>query len=249
LTAYSQFAINCLLDYKKGEKMKTLYLMLALLFVLSLCVSSWAADIVSMPTANMVKAGEVDIADYYFFLDFPEPQPQFVRVQTLYAGLTDKLELDIHRYDLPEIAPEMLVIANYKILSENQKQPDLVIGAKDLAERAGHPAMPHKTSFYLSAAKTLNPPAPGMAPKLPIWRLHVSLGTEDPSLLGETRHEGIFGGIQTLLTPQIGAIVLHDGRDLITGLTITPNKSWPTIKGGTFGDHTWIGISYTWNMK
>jgi hypothetical protein len=229
--------------------MKTLYLIFALLLLCVLGASCWAADIVSMPTANQMKAGEVDTAGYYFFLDFDKPMPQFVRVETLYVGLTDKLELDLHRYDLDRVAPATLCIASYKLLSENQKQPDLVIGAKDIADREFNPAVPRKTSYFLSAAKTLNPPAPGMAPKLPIWRLHVSIGTEDPSLLGETRHEGIFGGIQTLLTPQIGAIVLHDGRDLITGLTITPNKSWPTIKGGTFGDHSWVGISYTWNMK
>jgi len=229
--------------------MKTFCLVLVLLFILSMGVCGWAADILAMPTANTVKAGEVDIAGYYFSLDFPEPMPQLIRVQTLYAGLTDRLEVNLHRYDLPKVAPETLLIANYKILAENQTQPDLVIGAKDLAERAGHPAMPRKTSYYLCAAKTLNPPAPGMAPDLPIWRLHVSVGTEDPSMLGETRHEGIFGGIQTLITPQIGAIVLHDGQDLITGVTFTPDKKWPTFKGGTFGDHTWLGISYTWNMK
>jgi hypothetical protein len=229
--------------------MKTLYLVLALLFVISLGASSWAADIVSMPTANQMKAGEVDTANYYFFLNFDKPMPQFARVQTLYVGLTNNLEIDAHRYDLDRVPSATLWIASYKLLSENQKQPDLVIGAKDIADREFNPVIPHKTSYYISAAKTLNPPAPGCAPKLPIWRLHVSLGTEDPSLLGETRHDGLFGGIQTLLTPQIGAIVLHDGRDLITGITVTPNKKWPTIKGGTFGKHSWVGISYTWNMK
>lgn len=233
------------------------FLILAVLIgiLLSLTSVAFAADIVSVPTANMMKAGQTDLAAYYFFLDFEKPQSQFVRVQTLYVGLTDKLELDLHRYDVDApgapsyiIPPEILVIANYRLMAETATQPDLVIGAKDLAERGNNPAVPHKTSYYLCAAKTLNPPAPGAAPKLPIWRLHLSIGTEDPSLLGETRHEGLFGGVQVLVTPQIGAVVMHDQRDLITGITFTPNPKWPTFKAGTFGDHTWVGINYTFNV-
>lgn len=222
---------------------------LLVMFVLGLAGSVFAADIVSMPTANLVKAGEVDLASYYFFLDFDEPMPQFVRVQTLYAGLTDRFELDVHRYDLDNVPQEILVIANYKILAETATQPDLVVGAKDIANRMGSPAIPQKTSYYLVAAKTLNPPAPGCAPKFPIARLHLGVGTEDPTLLGETRHEGLFGGVQALVAPQIGVIALYDGRDFISGVTYTPTPKWPTFKAGTFGDHTWVGASYTFNMK
>jgi len=231
--------------------MRASIIVIALLFVLSLAAAAVAGDIVTMPTANQVKAGEVDVADYYLFLDFPDYMPQFVRVQTLYVGVTNQIELDIHRYDLDKVnQPETMAIVSYKLLSENATQPDLVIGARDIAERTNNPAVPFKTSYYISAAKTVIAPKPGMAPKMPmVVRLHLSLGTKDPSLLNEDRHEGLFGGVQMLVTPKVGVVVQHDGQDLITALTYTHDPKWPTIKGGTFGKHSWIGLNYTFNVK
>ena len=49
--------------------------------------------------------------------------------------------------------------------------------------------------------------------------------------------------------PQVGAIALWDGQDMVTGVTFTAKPSWPTIKGGGFGHHWWIGLSYTFNTK
>jgi len=229
--------------------MRYLVITFLVLFALGLMGAVFAADIVTVPTANQLKAGEVDLAAYYLFLDFAKPMPQFVRVQTFYVGVTDRLEIDAHRYDLDTVGPDTVWIASYKVLSETKDLPDLVVGARDFAEREAHPAMRQKTSYYVSAAKTLNPPAPGAAPKLPIWRLHLSLGTEDPSLLGDLRHDGFFGGVQVLVTPKIGVVALNDGEDLITGVTYTHGPKWPTIKAGTFGDHSWVGINYTFNMK
>jgi hypothetical protein len=230
--------------------MRTWVLVLVLVFCLSLAGAALAADIVTMPTANQLKAGEVELADYYLFLDFDQPMPQFARVQTLYVGITDKLELDAHRYDLDKVRPETVWIASYKLMSQSATDPvDLVFGIRDLADRVAQPALPKKTSYYVSAARTMNPPAPGAAPVFPIVRLHLSVGTEDPSLLGEDRHEGLFGGAQVLVTPKVGLVALWDGQDFISGITYTHAPNWPTIKGGTFGDHKWVGIAYTWNKK
>ncbi|NIM05308.1 MAG: hypothetical protein GTO55_04285 [Armatimonadetes bacterium] len=229
--------------------MKHLVFALIIAVALGMASAAFAADIVTCPTANQLKAGEVDVAGYYIFLDFPEPMLQYVRVQTLYVGVTDRLELDLHRYDLDRIAPETLWIASYKVHSEDAKMPDVVVGAKDLADRVGNPAMPRKTSYFVAAAKTLNLPAPGSPPDLPLYRLHLGVGTEDPSLLGEDRHDGAFGGIQVLVNSKIGVIALYDSADLITGVTYTPKPNWPTFKAGTFGDHTWVGINYTFGVK
>ncbi len=49
--------------------------------------------------------------------------------------------------------------------------------------------------------------------------------------------------------PQVGAVGLWDGQDLITGVTFTKEPTWPTIKAGTFGDHWWVGANYTFNMR
>jgi len=218
---------------------------LAALCLLSLTVgAAFATDIVTVPTANQLKAGEIDLAAYHIELDDFGPVDN-VRAQTLYAGLTDKIELDVHRYDVDEVGVTTIFNATYLILVENEKNPNVVLGGRDLTSEYGH------ASWYVAAAKTLNPPVGG-PPTGPIYRVHLGLGTADNTLLGETRHEGIFGGLQVMVKPtfpQVGAIALYDGQDVITGLTYTHAPNWPTLKGGTFGDHTWIGLSYTFNCK
>ncbi|MBN1459379.1 MAG: hypothetical protein JXA57_07570 [Armatimonadetes bacterium] len=212
----------------------------------------WAGDIVTVPTANQVKAGEIDVADYYIFVDndaLIEPiQPldiDFVRAQTFYMGLTDEVEIDIHRYDVDVLGADTIFNATVLVLKEDMKKPNVVIGGRDLSNVYGN------ASYFLSAAKTLNPPVGG-PPTKPIVRLHLSLGTEDNTLFAEGRHEGLFGGIQVLFrpaNPAVGLVALHDGTDVITGLTVVPKPGWPTLKGGTFGGHLWVGASYTFNAK
>lgn len=230
------------------------YRMLLLVVSLLALVASaaFAGDIVTVPTANQVKAGEVDVAAYYLFIDsdqLVEPLPaldiDFVRAQTLYVGLTDELELDVHRYDVDFAGEDTIVNATWKLTSEGPKTADIVIGGRDLTSVYDH------ASFFISAAKTLNPPVGG-PPTGPIYRVHLSLGTEDNTLLGEGRHEGLFGGLQVLARPQfpqVGLVALHDGADLITAITLVPKPNWPTFKGGTYGDHSWVGVSYTFNTK
>jgi len=97
-------------------------------------------------------------------------------------------------------------------------------------------------SVYLCAAKTFfaRPSAPGP----PLVRVHLGVGTADWTLLGEKRHEGVFGGLQFLLHPCIGAVVEHDGQDVITAITLMPRNSGLTIKGGTYGKHNWVGVAF-----
>ncbi len=227
-------------------------------FLLALIVAAlgagvaMAGDIVTVPTANQVMAGEIDVADYYIFVDndalVEAIQPldiDFVRVQTFYMGLTDELEIDVHRYDVDVLGVESIYNVTYLVLKEDMKRPNVVIGGRDLTREYD------KASYFISAAKTLNPPVGG-PPTKPIVRLHVSLGTEDNTLFGEERHEGLFGGLQVLFrptNPAVGAIALYDGTDVITGVTVVPEPGWPTIKGGTFGGHWWLGISHTFNTQ
>jgi len=221
-----------------------------------------AGDIVTVPTANQVKAGEIDVAAYYIFVDKDSLVPQLrppalaaevhsVRAQTIYCGLTDKLELDIHRYDadnaagIPPLAVHTIFNVTALVREEDESGPNVVLGVRDLSRAY------ENASYFVSAAKTLNPPIGG-PPVEPIYRLHVSLGTEDNTLFGEERHEGLFGGLQVLMRPadpQVGLVALYDGQDVITGVTCVPEEGWPTIKGGTFGGHWWLGVSYTFNAK
>jgi hypothetical protein len=204
--------------------------------------AGYAGDIVTVPTANQLRAGEVDVAAYYLGLkDLPF---EFVRVQTLYVGLTDKIELDAHRYDIDVVGDETVWNATVVLRQEDEKGPIVVLGGRDLSQAYGQHA-----SYHLSAAKTLNPPVGG-PPTEPIVRLHLSVGTEDNTLLGEPRHEGLFGGVQAIVrpvSPMIGLVGLYDGQDIITGVTVVPEPGWPTIKAGTFGDHWWVGVNYTFN--
>lgn len=214
--------------------------------------SAMAADIVTVPTANQLKAGEADVAVYYIGVDddsLVDPLPlldiDFVRVQTLYVGLTDRVELDVHRYDVDELGVNSIFNATYMLQSETMERPIIVVGGRDLSREYDN------ASYFVSAAKTLNPPVGG-PPTEPIVRLHLSLGTEDNTLFGESRHEGIFGGVQALLrpsSPAVGVVGLYDGTDVITGVTVVPQPGWPTIKGGTFGGHWWVGINYTFNQQ
>jgi hypothetical protein len=214
--------------------------------------TAMAGDIVTVPTANQLRAGEVDLAAYYIDVDqgslIAPLQPlgiDWIRAQTLYAGVTDKLEIDAHRYDVDSMPEQTIWQASFLVLEEDEGRPNVVVGARDLSDVSGN------TSYFVCAAKTLNPPVGG-PPTEPIYRLHLSLGTEDNTLFGEERHDGLFGGIQILLKPSnpaVGLVALYDATDVITGLTVVPEPGWPTIKGGTFGGHWWLGISHTWNVK
>ena len=227
-----------------------LVVMAALLLLAITSGAALAADIVTVPTANQLQAGEIDLAVYYISVDrgslIPPLRPldiDFVRVQTLYLGVTDEVELDVHRYDIDVAGSDTIFNATVVLQHEDLNRPGLVLGVRDLSREYGH------ASYFLSAAKTLNPPVGG-PPTETIIRLHASLGTEDNTLFGEERHEGIFGGVQALLrpaSPAVGVVALFDGQDVITGLTVVPEPGWPTVKAGTFGGHWWIGANYTFN--
>lgn len=208
-----------------------------------------ADDIVTMPTANQLKAGQVDAAAYYLKLDLPNNlgAPQHVHYEVLCIGLTNQFELDVHEAAVDRDRTSTVLVGSFKALSETKTLPDLVVGCRNLlgAATTNNPALKGKSedrSYFVSAAKTFfaNPMKPGP----PLVRAHLSLGTADWTLLGEKRHEGLFGGLQFLFHPEIGAVVEDDGQDLITGLTIMPKNTGLTIKGGTYGDHWWAGIAF-----
>ncbi len=233
------------------------YLLVIVIFAIATGLSS-ADDIVSMPSANQLKAGEVDVAGYYFWLDNPSMFPQYVQLQTVYVGLTDRIEIDAHRSAVDKDETAVVFVASYKLLSETLTKPDLVIGCKNLFETETSGDVPvtpsinereksRERSFFLSAAKTffMRPGFPGP----PLVRAHLSLGTADWTMMAEERHKGLFGGLQFLFRPDVGGVIQHDGQDLITALTYMPPKTGLTFKGGTFGDHKWFGVAWRTNLK
>ena len=207
---------------------------------------AFADDIVTMPTANQLKAGEVDVAAYHISLDNPLGAPQSIEYQTLYVGVTDWLEIDAHRSDVDGDETATVLVGTVKVLSETATLPDVVVGCRNIGGTAttlGPTRGKSKDrSYFISTAKTffVNPAAPGP----PLFRLHLSYGTADWTLFGDKRHDGFFGGLQILFTPTFGAVAVHDGENMITGVTIMPKNTGLTIKAGGYGNHWWTGIAY-----
>lgn len=221
------------------------------LLTLALCLATAGAaladDIVTMPTANQLKKGEVDIAAYYLSLSLPSGAPQYVQYQTLYIGITDKFEMDVHRANVDTDKTSYVLVGSYKLNAETPRTPDVVIGVRNLTGQptTNNPAVHGKSSdpsFYLATAKTFFLKKEVQGP--PLVRVHLCVGSSDWTLLGEKRHEGFFGGFQFLITPWLGAVAEHDGRDWITGITLMPVKSGLTFKGGSFGKHSWFGLAF-----
>ena len=233
--------------------------LLALVVLCAAFSAATADDIVSMPTANQLKAGQVDVAAYYFWLKNPSAGPQYDQLQTVYLGLTDRIELDAHRsaVDYPADETSVVLVGSFKVLSESATKPDLVFGCKNLGGVATTEDDPRTAvderdkskdrSYFLSGAKTLFLKPGLMGP--PLVRVHLSIGTADWTMMNQARHKGVFGGLQFLFMPQLGAVIQHDGTDLITGITFMPPNTGLTIKGGTFGDHRWFGVAWRYSLK
>lgn len=220
------------------------FLIVVAVLMVAGCVS--ADDIVTMPTANQLKAGEVDAAVYYLKLDSPTGAPQHVNYQTVYVGLTDRVELDAHFAQVDKDRDSTVLVASYKALAETPILPDVVVGCRNLTatRTTNHPLFSDKSkdrSYFVTAAKTFF--ADRDKPGPPLVRAHLGLGTADWTLLGEVRHRGLFGGLQFLLRPDVGAVAQYDGQDVITGLTFMPKNTGLTIKGGTYGSHWWAGLA------
>ncbi|HUT74751.1 MAG TPA: hypothetical protein VM221_07950 [Armatimonadota bacterium] len=226
---------------------------LAVVAVLALwAVPALAGDIVTMPTANQVGAGQVDLAQYYIKYDYPPGLPGHVYFTTMYVGVTDRVEIDVWYADPDTMPNETILNATALLLSERKGDyADVVVGVRDLGQDLRHLFGPDfERGVFVAAAKTLNPPAgPPTAANCPIWRLHLGAGQELglATDLNHPNRDSVFGGVQALLTPAVGAIALWDGTDDIVGLTYTPDPAGPTYKGGVFGDHWWVGVNYTFN--
>ena len=112
-----------------------------LLALLVFCVAFSAAtadDIVTMPTANQLKAGELDAAAYYLQPGCAtSPAPEFVQYQTLYVGLTDRLEVDAHRAAIaPTTRPPSCWWAASSCSPRSATKPDLVFGCRNITGEA-----------------------------------------------------------------------------------------------------------------
>jgi hypothetical protein len=230
------------------------------IFAIALVTLSGCAlgdDVVTMPTANMLKRGEMEFAYYHVDLNTPSHQPQTIEVPCYYVGVTDWLELDAQVMAVDKDVTSCVLIGNLRLLHESPTTPDLVFGCRNMAavpttsnppfSPINYRARSANQSYYLCAAKTFffNHDASG-PPKPPLVRLHACLGTADWTLGLEERHDGLFGGLQALVTPYLGFCVLNDGRDLITGIAVSPGPPGLIVRAGGFGDRWYVGVAYRW---
>jgi len=210
-----------------------------------------AGDIVTMPSANQVGGGDVDLAQYYVSFDYPPGLPEHAFMTTMYVGVTDRVEVDVWYVDPNEGSPNVTILNATALLLSQRKGDlvDLVAGVRDIGDDLENLFGPDfDRGIFVAAAKTLNPPpGPPTPADCPIWRLHLGVGDElgFATDLNRMNKGGVFGGVQALVTPQLGAIALWDGTDDIVGLTYTPKPAGPTYKGGVFGRHFWLGVEYT----
>lgn len=228
---------------------------LFIFLILSIC--ALGDDILTMPTANMLKQGELELSYYHIDLNTPIAQPQIIEVQCIYVGVKDWLELNAQRVAVDKDATSVVVSGNLRLLQESPTTPDVVFGCRNIGATPTTNNPPFSTfnfraksanqSYYLCAAKTFffdhdnsGQPTP------PLIRFHAGLGTADWTIGLEERHDGLFGGIQAVITPYLGAILLDDGRDLITGIAIAPGPPGLVIRAGGFGDRWYAGLAYRW---
>jgi hypothetical protein len=234
--------------------MRLFCLVAALVFAASV-VSAY--DIITVPTANLLKQGEIELAYYHAFLRGDNPKPEFMHVETLYVGVTDRLELDAHSYAIDNNDTSVIVIGNVKLLSESKDGADVVFGCKNMTatptvdnppfSSVNYRKLSADQSYYLCAAKTFqlnNQPA---GP--PFLRVQLSLGTPDWTIDLAKRHQGIFGGVQYVITPHIGVSVFDDSRNIITGICYFPTKSNLMLRAGTFASDWLLGIAYMWTPR
>jgi len=204
-----------------------------------LASAAMAADIVTLPTANQLKADQLEIAYYRLDLDFKNPAaPGKANLTTVYWGITDRLELDAWWYDPEKGGSDLALNASFLVIPEGEVMPAVVVGVQDITT-----ALPTgKLSWYAAAAK--NVIVSEARRFFPVVRLHGGVGAK--------QNNGIFGGVQALVTRNLGAVVLYSsneallgGRNWITGLTYTFPKTPLVLKFGTLGRHNWFGAAYT----
>lgn len=208
--------------------------------------SADAYSIVNMPTANQAALHELNLAYYGMSVqDLPVSHKDIIIV---YSTVAEGLELEYERIEINNGAPAQDIFnASYKLLPENQKFPDVVVGAKNIFKDENSPSPDEReVSFYVATAKTLNPPKPG-AKWSPVVRLHVNYGTKE--------HRGLFGGVQIAITPQLGFAALRFtsspyadtffGNPYEFALVYSLGKNKPTLKAGLLGEHQWLGLDYS----
>jgi len=221
--------------------------------LLVLCVGARGDDILAMPTANMLDRGQMEFAYYHVDLPAPHGGPENIEAQVLYAGLTDYIELYAQRIAIDKDVTSVVLNGDLRLMKETPTTPQMVIGCRNIGATPTTNNPPFGTinyrarsanqSYYFCTYRTFYLKDAGQPPFI---KLHACVGTSDWTLGLQRRHDGLFGGIQALITPYLGVVALYDGADSITGVAIAPGPPGLAIRAGMFSDSFYVGVAYRW---
>jgi len=217
---------------------------LLLALTAALAVPAFAADIVGMPVANLPKGGNVEFN--YIYWRTPVPGLSHIAVTEIYYGITDQFEINTLTFAPQGAGTETELNVSYAVLPETPETPSLVVGATNLAEKPAR-ALPGQTlpnsqvaPFAVSAYNLMVPQNGPPSLENPLIRLHLGYGTE-------IHGDKFFGGVQFLVDPHVGGVVLNYQGQPAYMLTVIPEPEMPLeITGGWLRGEKFLRVGYVW---
>jgi hypothetical protein len=212
---------------------------IALMLMTATC---FAGDIVFCPTGNMVQKGKFEFNYIFWDFDNPPGAPENMSIYEFFAGLHERLEVDVDILDLDKFDTEGIVNIYVPVVLETPKRPSLIIGTYNLFANEFLPGDDDIAPFVLSS---FNIHAPSGPPSFddPLLRAHLGYGWG-------VHAEKPFGGLQMLFDPHFGGAILNHSGDPAYMVTITPcpeKHDWEISAGWLAGDNFYrVGWFHTW---
>ena len=198
------------------------------LAVLLTAGTALATDLVTMPLGNRapVLGGEADA----IYVDADGTSVVFLEG---YYQVTPAIEVGVIHVE-PEAGDSQTEIsAAYTVLPESMVNPAVIVGAYNLT--GSDWGASDEIAPYVMAAKTLRLPKLGPPSTAdPLIRAHLGYGTE---YHGDT----LFGAVQALLAPNIGAIVLSYQEEFGAAATYIV-KPGIEVSAGVFAENPFLRV-------
>jgi hypothetical protein len=194
--------------------MRKLLCLVALVTAVGLAVPAFAGDIVAMPTGNMMPKGMFEFNYIYWDLEapdayippYPYPEqmggapPDYAHIFEFFYGVTDRLEADVLVVDVDNDDTYVEGNLYYSLIKEQPGKPSLIVGATNItgSKWLGDNRI---SPFVLTA---FNIACPEGKPSFndPLVRAHVAWGAN-------FHEDKLFGGLQFLFTPSLGAAAFN----------------------------------------
>ena len=192
---------------------------------LMLAAPSFAGDIVSMPTGNVVQPGNIELNGIYWSIPSPAGLGESTSVGELFVGVYDRLELDVLYADVDGLDSFTEVNGYLTLVKETASHPSLIVGATNLAEDDWLAGSDQASVFVLSSYNLAAPPVPSWS--TPLVRAHVGWGDE-------FHGQKVFVGIQVKASPQLGAAWTYYRHKPGWMATYAP-LDWLELTAGTIG--------------